>query len=99
MNAARQDTLPAGLVSAAEYAPLAQARLDPGVWRYLQDGSGNGLSCAANRRAFDRAAPMPRMLADVRGGHTRLTLFGQALEHPVQLAPVAYQRLFHADGE
>ena len=42
---------------------------------------------------------MPRPLRDVRGGHTRLTLLGQELDHPILLAPVAYQRLFHPDGE
>ena len=42
---------------------------------------------------------MPRPLCHLVGGHTRLNLFGQALEHPILLAPVAYQRLFHPDGE
>jgi 4-hydroxymandelate oxidase len=41
----------------------------------------------------------PRPLAPVAGGHTRLQLFDQTLSHPLLLAPVAYQRLFHADGE
>lgn len=99
MNAPRQDTLPAGIVTASDYAGLAEARLDPAVWRYLAEGSGSGRTCAANSHTFERASLVPRMLADVRGGHTRLTLFGQALDHPIQLAPVAYQRLFHPDGE
>jgi 4-hydroxymandelate oxidase len=99
VNAPRQDSLPAGLAAAADYEALAHGRLDPAAWRYLQDGSGSGLTLAANRRAFERVPLMPRMLADVRGGHTRLELFGQALDHPIQLAPVAYQRLFHPDGE
>jgi 4-hydroxymandelate oxidase len=95
----RLDILPAGIVTAADYEVLARERLDPVAWRYLQDGSGHGLTLAANRRAFETATLMPRPLADVRGGHTRLSLFGQALEHPILLAPIAYQRLFHPDGE
>ena len=39
------------------------------------------------------------MLRDLAGGHTRVTLLGRELRHPVLLAPIAYQRLFHADGE
>jgi 4-hydroxymandelate oxidase len=80
--------------SARDYLPLAEARLTPAVRTYLQDGDGGD-----NERALGAARALPRALCDVRGGHTRLTLFGQALDHPVLLAPVAYQRLFHADGE
>lgn len=99
MNAPRRDALPHGLTAASGYEVLARERLDPVAWRYLQDGSGSGLTLAANRQAFERVPLLPRMLADVRGGHTRLELFGQHFEHPIQLAPVAYQRLFHPDGE
>ncbi len=78
----------------AHYRNRAQARLPAAVWRYLADGDGNG-----NDAALAAVRLMPRPLQDVRGGHTRLKLFGQVLEHPILLAPVAYQRLFHADGE
>lgn len=97
MTEPRLDTLPAGIATAADYEALAASRLGPTAWRYLQDGGG--LTLAANRRAFDAATLMPRPLADVRGGHTRLELFGQRLAHPILLAPIAYQRLFHPDGE
>lgn len=99
MTEPRLDTIPAGITTAADYEALAHERLDHVAWRYLQDGSGNNLTLAANRRAFENAGLMPRPLADVRGGHTRLNLFGQALDHPILLAPIAYQRLFHAEGE
>lgn len=76
------------------YLPLAEARLTPPILHYLQDGDGGD-----NERALAAIRLLPRPLRDVRGGHTRLTLCGQALEHPILLAPVAYQQLFHAEGE
>lgn len=79
---------------ASDYLALAQARLDEGVWRYLQDGDSLG-----NEQALARVRLMPRPLRQVSGGHTRLTLLGLSLAHPIMLAPIAYQRLFHADGE
>ena len=85
--------------TAVDYERLAQRRLEPETWRYLQAGSGDDLTLTANRRAFESCPLMPRPLADVKGGHTRLQLFGQPLEHPILLAPVAYQCLFHPDGE
>lgn len=79
---------------ASDYMPLARERLDEATWRYLQDGDGTG-----NEHALSEVRLMPRPLSAVAGGHTRLRLFGQDLAHPFLLAPVAYQRLFHADGE
>lgn len=84
--------LPADSVMA--YRPLAQEKLDPEVWRYLRDGDDG-----SNERAIATRRIVPRPLRDLRGGHTRLDLFGQSLDHPLLLAPIAYQRLFHPDGE
>lgn len=80
--------------STQAYAAWAERCLDPQVWHYLQDGANTG-----NEAALAAVPLMPRPLARVQGGHTRLNLFGQALAHPLLLAPVAYQTLFHADGE
>jgi len=97
---------PAAIERACDYQGLAEARLEPRIWRYLQDAS-SATATQENEHAFaalhrlPHQLPhlLPRPLRDVRGGHTRLSLFGQALEHPLLLAPIAYQRLFHADGE
>lgn len=81
------------------YASHAEHVLASAYWQYLQGGAAEGASMLANRAALDHCNIVPRVLADVRGGHTHLELFGQSLEHPLLLAPIAYQRLFHAEGE
>lgn len=83
-----------GIENARGYLPLAEARLTPPIRQYLRDGDDGD-----NERALAAIRLLPRPLINVRGGHTRLTLCGQTLEHPILLAPVAYQKLFHADGE
>ena len=77
-----------------DYQTQARASLKPDVWSYLSDGDSQG-----NEDALRHCQLMPRPLRDLRGGHTRLNLFGHSLDHPLLLAPVAYQRLFHAQGE
>lgn len=77
-----------------DFARQAQQRLEPSVWQYLTDGDR-----ASDLTAFSQVRLLPRPLADVRGGHTRITLFGQEYAHPILLAPIAYQRLFHPSGE
>lgn len=90
---------PQGVQTAMDYLPLAQHRVTAEVWQYLESGAGKGLTMQANAQVFDAFKLMSRPLADVKGGHTRLDLFGQQFEHPLLLAPIAYQRLFHPSGE
>lgn len=85
--------------SAQAYREQAREYLPADVWAYLDYAAGQGGTRRANRLALEEAALIPRMLADVRGGHTRIELLGQRFDHPLLLAPIAYQRLFHEQGE
>lgn len=87
------------MLSLERFQQQAQAELSPEAWAYLQDTAGRGLTAQANRDAFDAIKLVPKMLADMRQASTVVTLFGQTFDHPLLLAPIAYQRLFHADGE
>lgn len=87
------------MLSLEPFQQQAQAALSPEAWAYLQDTAGCGLTAQANRETFDAIRLVPRVLADMRQATTAVNLFGQSLEHPLLLAPIAYQRLFHADGE
>ena len=83
----------------SDFAAAAQARLDPAAWAYLAGGAADEHTLRRNTDAWQRLSLAPRVLRPLAGGHTRLSLLGQAMAHPLLLAPVAYQRLFHPDGE
>ncbi len=85
--------------SIADYETGARAVLPQDIWNYLDAGSGAERTRHDNERVFDAEPLWPRPLSDVRGGHTRTALFGRPLVHPFLLAPIAYQRLFDAQGE
>ncbi|MBD3776284.1 MAG: alpha-hydroxy-acid oxidizing protein, partial [Thiotrichales bacterium] len=86
--------------SLRQFKALAKQHIrHPQAWNYLQDSAGTGRTYEANLHAFIQPRLIPRPLMDVRSGHTRLELLGQSFEHPVLLAPIAYQMLFHAHGE
>lgn len=78
---------------------LARAALPPNVWDFVSGGSGAELTRRANRYAFDRVAIVPRIMADVSSCGTRAELIGIAANLPVAVAPMAYQRMVHPDGE
>lgn len=88
-----------GPVSLADHQALARSRLDANALAYFEGGAADELTVAANRTAWDGMALYPRVLRSLAGGHTGTTLLGRALAHPILLAPVAYQRLAHPDGE
>jgi 4-hydroxymandelate oxidase len=87
------------LLCVADYERLAEQRCEPGAWAYLAGGSGDEWTLRANRTAFEGWSFRPRVLRDVSDVSTAATVLGARLELPVVLAPVAYQEVFHADGE
>lgn len=92
-------SIPADIVAVSDYETHARARLDEGVWAWLSAGAADGRTAADNLAAYGRLSLCNRVLANLSGGNTRVELFGRTHEHPVLLAPVAYQRLVHPDGE
>ena len=91
--------IPPDVVAVADYEPLARERMSPAAWAYFSGGVGDELTLQANSAAYARRLLPPRVLADLRGGHTRVTLLGRTFEHPILLAPVAYQKMAHPEGE
>lgn len=91
--------LPPGVVSVEDYEPLAREHLSPMVWEWLSGGGGDELTVRWNREAFHKIRLQGRVLRDMKGANTRVTLFGETLDFPILLAPVAYHKLIHPDGE
>jgi isopentenyl diphosphate isomerase/L-lactate dehydrogenase-like FMN-dependent dehydrogenase len=86
-------------LSVADYERLAEERLEPGPWAYLTGGSGDEWTLRENRAAFERWTFRPRVLRDVSEISTATTVLGHTVGLPVVVAPVAYQQLYHPDGE
>jgi 4-hydroxymandelate oxidase len=78
---------------------LAAARLPTDVWDFIQGGSGDECTMAANRAALDAVGLIPRVLTGHATATTRCRLLGTEADMPVAVAPMAYQRLVHTDGE
>jgi isopentenyl diphosphate isomerase/L-lactate dehydrogenase-like FMN-dependent dehydrogenase len=86
-------------LNVAEYERLAEERLDPGAFGYFVGGAGDEWTLAQNVAAFNRWVLRPRMLVDVGSVTTRTTVLGADVSMPVLVAPTAFQRLAHPDGE
>src|SRR5881296_1099436 len=86
-------------VSLDDFERLARERLPHMAYEFVSSGAADEVTLRWNREAFERIRLRPRVLEDISSIDTSLTLFGQSLPHPILLAPVAYQRLFHDEGE
>jgi len=91
--------IPSDIAAVEDYRRYAQARVAPGAWAYLNGGSADEITLRENCAAFQRLRLRSRVLRDLGGGHTRVTLFGDEFAAPIMVAPVAYQQLAHPEGE
>src|SRR5262249_24726898 len=89
----------ADAVNLFDFEPLARSRISPMAWEYISGGAGDEVTLRWNRESFDRIRLRPRILIDVSRLDTRVNLFGREHPFPILLAPTAYQRMIHPDGE
>lgn len=91
--------IPPQLFSVEDYEKSAAKVIDHIAWSYLVGGSGDELTLDWNKQAFQRIQLQGRVLSSFEGANTKLTLLGNTLPFPILLAPVAWHKLFHTEGE
>ncbi|HEY1080918.1 MAG TPA: alpha-hydroxy acid oxidase [Prosthecobacter sp.] len=91
--------IPPEIVALTDYEPLAREHLGEQAWAYFSGGAADEITLRDNRLAYDGLKLIPRVLRDMKEGSTRISLFGQEYAHPVFLAPIAYHRMAHQEGE
>ena len=78
---------------------LALARMDPDWAEFLAGGAGVERTLRENVAAFAEWRLRQRVLCGIESASTETTVLGHAVASPVVVAPVAYQRMAHPDGE
>ena len=93
------DSLSDDLVNVWDYERVAKERLDPGAFGYVAGGANDEWTLRENLAAFERWILRPRMLVDVSRVTTTTTVLGTDSSMPLFVAPTAFQRTVHPDGE
>jgi len=91
--------MPPKPVSVLDFEAIAREKMTPAAYDYYAGGAEDEVTLAENREAFRRIALRPRVLAGTGSVDTRVELLGLSLPYPVALAPTAFNRLGHPDGE
>ena len=82
------------LLTLDDFEHAARARLPRALYGFAANGSERGASVAANARAFERWAFVPRTLIDVATIDQRRSLFAQTHASPFGIAPMGGCALF-----
>jgi 4-hydroxymandelate oxidase len=82
-----------------EYEAAAAAKLDPVTWDYYRSGALDEVTLRENRAAFDRLTLNYRVLVDVSERRLECSVLDNLVSMPVLVAPTAFHRLAHPDGE
>ncbi len=87
------------MVNVREFEAKAKNTLDPVYFDYFASGAQDEVTVAANEAAFRARALIPRVLRGLIPAQAQTVLFGQTTAMPILLAPTAFHRLAHAEGE
>jgi 4-hydroxymandelate oxidase len=88
-----------GPINVAGFERLAAEKLEPGPLGYFAGGAGDELTLQENVIAWGHWRLRPRVLTDVHEVSTATEVLGKPASMPVLVAPVAYQRMAHPEGE
>lgn len=86
-------------LSLRSFEPLARQQLAPEVYDFFAGGAEDEVTLRDNETAFARLTLRPRILRGAGSPDLTTTLLGHELSMPVYVAPTAFHRLAHPDGE
>src|SRR3954469_13900411 len=87
------------LVNLADFEALAREKLSPMAADYYASGAADEVTLRENRAGYERIALAYRVLVDVSARDLSTTILGQRIAMPILVAPTAFQRLAHDEGE
>lgn len=96
MNAGKSQ---APLLTVEDWRKAAEERLDKMAYDYFAAGADSERTLERNTEAFGDYEIHYRVLVDVGDIDTKADVLGTEVEFPILVAPTAYQKLAHPDGE
>ena len=82
-----------------ELEARARESLHPGAYDYYVSGADDERTLSENLAGWERLRLRPRVLRDVSAISTSCRVLGRPITAPLLVAPTAYQRLAHHEGE
>jgi L-lactate dehydrogenase (cytochrome) len=87
------------VVNIADLRRMAQSRLPPVVFDYIDGGAEDEITLRDNERAFADVTFRPRQCVETPNPDLRTTVLGTTFDLPFLLAPLGFCRMFYPRGE
>jgi isopentenyl diphosphate isomerase/L-lactate dehydrogenase-like FMN-dependent dehydrogenase len=87
------------VVNIADLRRMAQRRLPPVVFDYIDGGAEDEITLRDNERAFADVTFRPRQCVETPNPDLRTTVLGTTFDLPFVLAPLGFCRMFYPRGE
>src|SRR5215213_1490141 len=87
------------ILSLPEFEERARQQMSRMAYEYVASGAGDEHTVRWNREAFDSISLRSRVPDTTAELDTSVSLFGRVLPFPILLAPTAYHKVLHPDGE
>jgi 4-hydroxymandelate oxidase len=87
------------LINLFDFEAAAREKLSAMAYDYYRSGSFDEITLEENHAAYDRLRLRFRVLRDVSERDLSIELLGRRISMPMLIAPTAFHRLAHPDGE
>ena len=87
------------LLNVDDYERAAKERLEPSIYDYIAGGAWDEVTLTENRTAYDRWRLRPRFMINVEHRDLSVNILEDTLSLPIGVAPSAFHKLMHPEGE
>jgi 4-hydroxymandelate oxidase len=91
--------IPLDVLNIFDLERLAKERLPVLAYDYYRSGAWDETTLKENREAYEKLKIHYKILVDVEKRDLSTTIFGQHIDFPILVAPTAFHKLAHPDGE
>src|SRR5882757_10240668 len=91
--------MPTPITNIEDLRILARRRIPKALFEYVDGGSYDELTLAANRADLDAIRLRQRVLVDVSNVSLETSLLGESVSMPIAIAPTGMAGLIHGNGE
>lgn len=87
------------LFSVKDFRKKAEDILPPHIFHFIDGGAMDEVTLSRNQHALDAITLLPRVLEGIQSPDLGCEFFGDRVSSPLIVAPTAYQKLVHPEGE
>jgi 4-hydroxymandelate oxidase len=87
------------LVNLFDFEKMAKTKMSNIAYEYVASGAADELTVKWNRESLDKLKLQTEVLNNVAQLDTSIEIFGLKLPYPIVVAPTAFHKLIHAEGE